>query len=71
MPRNGLKDGLVTNVPVKLTLCPGQHVACDLRVEALIHAAHTVCLYLEINLRHCAESTAIDTMFSKLASLLW
>lgn len=65
MPRKGLKDGHVTNVSVELTLCRGQHVTCDLRVEALIQAAHTVCLYLEIKLRHCAENTAIDTMFSK------
>jgi len=61
----------VTNVSVELALCRGQHVACDLRVEALIHAKNTVCLYLEIKLRHCTESTAIDIMFSKLASLLW
>jgi len=67
VPRKGLKDGLVTNVFVELTLCRGQHVACDLRVETLIQTAHTVCLYIEIKLRHCAESTAIDTMFSKLA----
>jgi hypothetical protein len=61
VPRKGLRDGLVTNVSVELALRRGQRVACDLRVEVLIQAAHTVCLYLEIKLRYCAESTEIDT----------
>jgi hypothetical protein len=49
----------------KLTLCRGQHVARDLRVEALIQAAHTVCLYSEMKWGHCVVSIAIDKIISK------